>query len=136
MTARRSGRLPPAAVRFAGAAALLAGVALVPFLLPEREVPWGRVAELTLSLEDCVERREEREEARFTLPASYPDAVSWRQVAVWFRLDETEVCRANGVAPAECSGRTLAPGEGLDLPLRHHAPGPPVRVRGEGRPGP
>jgi hypothetical protein len=108
---------------------LLAGVVWGQSLLPRRAVPWGSVSELDVSSEDCEERREEKQVGSFTLSARQPEPVPWSEVARWFRLDPAEVCAMNGVAAADCGERRLAPGEEVAIPLRHHAPGPPSRVR-------
>ena len=96
-------------------------------LVPHRAVAWDKVVVLDVSDQACDDRRETRESSTFTLPEDTPEAVSWSQVAHWFRLDPAEVCAVNGVAAADCGGRRLEPGEHLALPLRHHALGPPSR---------
>lgn len=113
--------------RLLGAAALVAGPFVVHGMLPDRAVPWERVTELRVSPEDCLERREERQESMFTLPLEHPEPVTWERVAHWFRLDPNEVCAVNGVGRAACPAQTLAPGEELALPLLRHAAGPPGR---------
>jgi len=98
-------------------------------MVPDLATGWSRVEELNLRSEECSDRQKPRERTLFTLPAAYPTEGSWREVAGWFRLDLGQVCAENGVALAECAVKSLSPGEEVEIPLRRHAAGPPIRNR-------
>ena len=117
-----------ARVRLAAALLLAAGILGIDALWPERGIRWAATSEPLVDPQRCIANRAERESCRFTLPATAEESATWSQVAAWFRLDVREVCAANGAVAAEgCGEQQLAPGEAIELPLRHHRPGPPGR---------
>lgn len=107
--------------RWVGVVALVVGLGVAARWRPQTPGAWGVVERFGFAAAECEARLAARQSAPFTLPAGHPGPVPVPEVARWFHLDPAAVCAANDLPAAECTSSTLAPGEGLALPLAREA---------------